>query len=186
MLTTELGMPWETSHVAQIDDVGVDVVVVERAPLWLSMLAPLPPTGRVNAIVSPNTFERVTRDSLFTIGIDPASPVGIALHRDVAAITASFLEQFAVTKANYRLDVSAGTSCPKFHSDVVHVRLITTYVGPGTEFVHQDRAMSVVRIATGSLCFLKGRLHATYGDSVLHRSPEVDDDGARLILALDF
>jgi len=63
--------------------------------------------------VPASTFQRVTRDSLFTISIDQASPVEIALHRDVAAVTAAFLEQFAITKANYRLAVSAGTSCPK-------------------------------------------------------------------------
>ena len=186
MTLTFVNAPWNAAEVERINADGVDVVVTARADraAWLAWLEPLPPTARVDRVVTPATVEMVAAESVATLGVATAASAELA--RDISAVAAAFLDLFGITAAKFRLEVSAGTVCPKFHSDSVHVRMITTYVGPGTEYMHRDAESDVVQVASGNFCFLKGRTHATHTDSVLHRSPKMDDTGARLILALDF
>lgn len=186
MPPTSLHAPWEAAQVQPIEMYGVDVVVAERvaSPAWLASLEPLPPTGRVDTVVTPATVEQVAAQSVACLGIAQAARTQLA--RDVTVIAAAFLDRFGIATAKLRLEVSAGTVCPKFHSDSVHLRMITTYVGPGTEYIQRNSESNVEQVAHGSFCFLKGRKHATHADTVLHLSPEMDETGARLILALDF
>ena len=76
-------------------------------------------------------------------------------------------------------------TCPKFHCDYVVVRLITTYAGPGTEYVRADSAGAIRRAGPGSLVLLKGRRHPTHADTVHHRSPPVAAGARRLVVAMD-
>jgi hypothetical protein len=76
-------------------------------------------------------------------------------------------------------------SCPKFHCDNVHVRLVTTYFGPATEY--QFAGEDAIQVAPlYSLVFLKGHKHPTHGDAVYHRSPEVPAGGKRLCVVIDY
>lgn len=75
-------------------------------------------------------------------------------------------------------------ACPKFHCDNVYIRLVTTYVGPATEYRFVGETM-VNQAEQGSLVFLKGRKHPTHRDSVHHRSPAIPEGVKRLCVVLD-
>jgi hypothetical protein len=89
--------------------------------------------------------------------------------------------------------------CRKFHTDVMRYRLITTYVGPGTEWVPDDavcrealdhppdcpcdankeivRNASAIRHALpGEVLLMKGDLHPNHRGAV-HRSPSLEGSG---------
>jgi hypothetical protein len=96
-----------------------------------------------------------------------------------------------------------GERCSKFHVDYVRYRLITTYVGPGTEWVPDDAVdraalehpplgvsaanrlivrdeAQIQRASTGEVLVLKGKLE---GDGAVHRSPLVMGTGqVRVVL----
>jgi len=97
-----------------------------------------------------------------------------------------------------------GNMCKRFHTDVVKLRLLCTYYGPGTLWAEPDAidkkyvskgtneqmikdASLVHQVATGHVALLKGALHeqSAFG-AVLHRSPSIEEFGqSRLILRID-
>lgn len=96
--------------------------------------------------------------------------------------------------------------CRKFHVDYLHLRLISTYVGPGTEWVvagdvrrdvlsqppfdpdEANRAIvrretGVRRARAGDVLLMKGRLGG--GDGLVHRSPPIEELGlVRVVLVV--
>ena len=92
-----------------------------------------------------------------------------------------------------RLAVVETDSCRKFHGDWVSTRLITTYSGPGTEWIDQpdaaryadgDEPRAINRLETGDVGLFKGRLATDH--PAIHRSPPIAGTGAkRLLLVLD-
>lgn len=105
---------------------------------------------------------------------------------DIAHLIRSFVRQFGLARANLRVEVVNKVSCPKFHCDTLHVRLITTYSGPTTQYVHRDAPETILDAPQGSLVFLKGHLHPTFGDRVHHRSPPMPEGAKRLCVVLDY
>ena len=93
--------------------------------------------------------------------------------------------------------------CQFWHQDSVSFRLLTTYRGPCTEWVHPDVSKATLRRKSAdskeaqSLChhdvaLFKGRGETTHGDSLLnhpgivHRSPHIAGSGVhRVLLVLD-
>jgi hypothetical protein len=108
-----------------------------------------------------------------------------ALAADVAAVAHSFLVQFGAARASLRVEVVTTNTCPKFHCDNVRVRVVTTYHGPGTEYVFAATPDDIHQGPTGALMFLKGHKHPTHADAVLHRSPMVPPGVKRLCVVLD-
>jgi hypothetical protein len=95
------------------------------------------------------------------------------------------MAEFNRPSVNLRIEIVDTQSCPKFHCDNVYVRLVTTYVGPGTEY--QFAGEEAIHVAgPGSLVFLKGHKHPTHRDSVHHRSPAVPSGSKRLCVVVDF
>lgn len=97
-----------------------------------------------------------------------------------------------------RLDVIDDDHCRKFHVDDVHLRLLTTYRGPGTEWLQPrwtDRLASgrmpppdaVRHLARGEIAILRGAKGATAErPGALHRSPAIAGTGVvRLLLVID-
>lgn len=107
------------------------------------------------------------------------------LANDVTSLVHSFLAEFERRSVSLRVEIVDTQSCPKFHCDNVHVRLVMTYVGPSTEYQYVGE--SDVRVSgLGSLVFLKGHKHPTHRDSVHHRSPAVPPGTKRLCVVIDF
>ena len=134
-----------------------------------------------------------------------AEPARAWLTMDVAVLIAR-LAHLADAR---RLRVSFGAvrtgQCRKFHVDYVRYRLVTTYVGPGTEWVPDEavrrealdhpldcpcdanteivRESSVIRHALpGEVIVMKGALHPDHRGAV-HRSPPIEGTGrVRVVL----
>lgn len=130
------------------------------------------------------------------------------LRRDIQLLADMFLTLFGLERIGLRLTPLKGSMCPKFHVDRVPCRLITTYVGRGTEWLphHEvDRSklgagsngMSdsvsgiisgedcIQTLASGEVALLKGEMwEGNEGAGVVHRSPLVAPED-RLLLTFD-
>ena len=129
------------------------------------------------------------------------------LREDVEELLRYFRELCGATRVRVVLGIKSTNACRKFHTDHVRVRLITTYVGPGTEWVPnvgvdrtalqhppgcpRDANRSIVRdtrhvrqTRAGDVLLLKGELFGGARGAV-HRSPRIEHLGLkRLVLAM--
>lgn len=121
-----------------------------------------------------------------------------ALHRalveDAALLARLFCDAMGLATFELRLEVVRTDSCRKFHADYVTARLITTYVGEGTQWLDEADADRVAaggepqrihRLAPFDVGLFKGKLSA--GRPAIHRSPPIagTEGGARLLLVLN-
>jgi hypothetical protein len=104
---------------------------------------------------------------------------------DILGLVCGMLAVFDWRRIEVRFEVAAAQSCPKFHCDNVLVRMLTTYVGPGTEYIQRDRPNTIHQASAGSLVFFKGFRHPTHANTVLHRSPPVRQGERRLTVVID-
>jgi hypothetical protein len=115
------------------------------------------------------------------------------LAADVAAVAGLFCTAMRLARFELRLEVVRTDSCRKFHADYVTARLITTYVGDGTDWLDDADAARVAagqeprrinRMNAFDIGLFKGKL-ATERPAI-HRSPPIGDSGAaRLLLVLN-
>lgn len=129
------------------------------------------------------------------------------LKRDVRALLRLLFDVSRADAVTLRFGVVHSDLCRKFHIDYLRYRLITTYVGPGTEWVPNvsvnrnvlaspppdaDQANSLIikhpsairRAAPGEVLLMKGANHP-HGLGLVHRSPPVEHLGVRrLVLVL--
>ena len=113
----------------------------------------------------------------------------LPLRDDIRQLATRFAALMAVPTVRLRLEGIVGNACRKIHSDNVDVRLITTYAGPGTDYIplgaEPDEA-NLRRIPTGSLALFKGRAFNRAHAVCLHRSPPAADMAVtRLVLVID-
>ena len=106
MTFTIVTTPWNAAEVERINADGIDVVVTARADraAWLASLEPLPPTARVDRVVTPATVETVAAESVATLGVATAASAELA--RDITAIAAAFLDLFGITTAKLHLEAA--------------------------------------------------------------------------------
>ena len=131
------------------------------------------------------------------------------LAEDITCLVDMFSCLFEVEHVGLRLTVLRGAMCPRFHVDKVPCRLISTYVGPGTQWLeHQtvDRSklgpsacpesdhqrgtytseQDIRVVQSGAVSLLKGEAwDGNEGAGLVHRSPNVEG-ASRLLLTLDF
>lgn len=173
---------WTPEESAPVFAARHDVVVVGRpaaADLAPAVQRLAPATFRGS--VTPRGASRVVDEALRFVGLDAPG-----LAAEAGRTARSFLKTFGLARANLRLEVVDRQSCPKFHVDRVHVRLLRTFVGAGTEYCRAPAPGDVWAAPPGSLEFLKGTLNPTYSGELLHRSPQVPVGERRLCLVLDF
>lgn len=126
------------------------------------------------------------------------------LERDFLTLTQRLFDLAGTREVAFKFGVIASDQCRKFHVDYLRYRLITTYVGPGTEWLPNaevnrhvlgdppedaDEAnariiacpTAVQRAIAGDVLLMKGARHA-HGLGLVHRSPPVEDRGARRIV----
>lgn len=172
---------WNPDAVAAFDRSSADALLIERPPL--------PEVARAmhharahnwRARVSAADIDRHVAAGLAALDLD-CPP----LAADIAAVARSFLAQFDAESASLRIEVVTTDTCPKFHCDNIRVRVVTTYHGPGTEYVDTAAPDDIRGAPTGALLLLKGHKHPTHADAVLHRSPMVPAGEKRLCVVLD-
>lgn len=118
------------------------------------------------------------------------------LVEDIGNLADTFADVTASDLVDIRLERIDHDACWKFHRDTVEARLVTTYRGPGTEWVrmsHADQALDRQREYSGplerlrdhSVALFKGKL-AGSSNGIVHRSPPMDGSGrTRLFLCLN-
>ncbi|MDV6345731.1 DUF1826 domain-containing protein [Nitrosomonas sp. Is37] len=131
-----------------------------------------------------------------------------AFIEDVNWLVEMFACLFDLESVGLRLNILTKTMCPRFHTDKVPCRLITTYAGKGTEWLDSntiDRVMlaacneskekaeefarqyPIQSLQEGDIALFKGERWGEQDDyGVIHRSPTLDRNETRLLLTLDF
>lgn len=120
---------------------------------------------------------------------------GAMLARDIVDLATRFAALLAIDRVAIRLEVVETDACRRFHADYVAVRLICSYVGPGTQWLDNRDAAALGEgadlaeltprsIATGDVALFKGRDRTDM--PIVHRSPPVAATGElRLVLVID-
>ncbi len=160
------------------------------------------PTFASSMTVSPDSAFTSVSDAL---GTDDQGQ----LSESIAELVEMFCDLLGVERAGLRFGVLDSAMCPRFHVDRVPCRLVTTYGGPGTEWLqHQsvDRSKlgmgsrgksdlesglfkspdEIEQLNCGDVALLKGELWEGNEDAgLVHRSPAVANGDLRLLLSLD-
>lgn len=157
---------------------------------WLGALSPDRwPDGRFLADIRDVPAALIT---LFAqCGVPEGEPASGWLG-DITALAEHFVQVSGEPLVDVRLEQIAGNACWKFHRDNVPVRLITTYLGPGTEIVpleHGQTALDQQQAYRGPLRRLTPAFVAIFrggAQGIVHRSPPIADTGAlRSMLCLN-
>lgn len=126
-------------------------------------------------------------------GYGGSAALNHALVEDAVRLAELFCTAMDLAKLELRLEAVRTDSCRKFHADYVTARLITTYVGEGTDWLDEEDAARVAagetpqcinRLSAFDVGLFKGKL-ATERPAI-HRSPPIAGTGAaRLLLVLN-
>lgn len=120
---------------------------------------------------------------------------------DVAWLLRAYACLLDAHRVGLRLRVLDQAMCPRFHVDRVPLRLVTTYAGPGSQWLAEGalsrerlgdpaaepRAEAIRALQAGHVALLKGeRWEGNEHSAIVHRSPPVADGERRLLLTLDW
>ncbi len=116
-------------------------------------------------------------------------PARTKLVEDVAELARHYGAIMALDTLSVRLEIVTTDSCRKFHADYVPARLITTYVGSGTDWIEAEDAgrvrnglapRQINSLSAGEVGLFKGKLG--WGEPIIHRSPPIAGTGERRLL----
>lgn len=113
---------------------------------------------------------------------------------DILMLAGRFSDAVGADDIEIRLEIINNDACRKFHADYVTARLITTYIGQGTQWLSADDAArfrdgqeprNVRQLAVGHVALFKGWMWSAE-DPILHRSPPILGTGeSRLVLVIN-
>lgn len=133
-----------------------------------------------------------------------------ALAGDVNVLATMFSDLFDLKSVGIRLSILDKTMCPRFHTDHLPCRLVTTYAGSGTQWLPEytvnrsklghgsgglsdalsgiySQSSSIQQLNAGDVALLKGSgWLGNEGQAIVHRSPEIVKGEKRLLVTLDF
>ena len=136
----------------------------------------------------------------------------ISFYEDIQYLTKLFCELFDIKDAWLRIEAIDKPMCPRFHADYLKCRLVTTYYGPGTQWLpnnlvnrnklgHGNNGLAddisglfskksdIENLDIGDIGLLKGEAWVNNeGLGLVHRSPHTDTDSdyKRLYVTIDF
>ena len=129
-------------------------------------------------------------------------PGQAAFLADLAWLVRAYACLLDARSVGLRLRVLDGAMCPRFHVDRVPLRLITSYAGPGSQWLREGalprqqlggpqavpREGAVIeQIGCGHVALLKGeRWVGNENRGLVHRSPSLPAGQRRLLLTLDW
>ncbi|NVK72802.1 DUF1826 domain-containing protein [Marinomonas sp. CT5] len=130
-----------------------------------------------------------------------------AFVEDVMLLVDMFACLFDLKEVGLRLNVLSSAMCPRFHVDKIPCRLISTYAGSGSEWLHEAHVTRdklglggkvsdynsglkergiINQLNAGDVALMKGDEWPTsLGRGVVHRSPSASPERKRLFLSLD-
>ena len=97
-------------------------------------------------------------------------PLAALLAPDIELLVRRHAALTGEDRLGVKLEVIETDACRRFHADFVTMRLLCSYVGPGTQWCHADATDVVCDVPTGAVAVFKGRLQLD-PPTVLHRSP---------------
>lgn len=135
----------------------------------------------------------------------PEPSAGEALIDDVVTIAEAIAYLFDTDTVGVRLRLLTAAMCPRFHCDNLPVRLVTTYTGPGSEWLPEyaiDRTglgaptpdrpeivrdpNAIQRLQAGDIALIKGSgWEGCEERGLVHRSPSLEQGQKRLLLTID-
>ena len=134
----------------------------------------------------------------------------ISFYVDIQYLTKLFCELFDIRDAWLRIDAIDKPMCPRFHADHLKCRLVTTYYGPGTQWLpnslvnrnklgHGNNGLAddisglfsknsdIENLDVGDIGLLKGEAWVNNeGLGLVHRSPHTNSNYKRLYVTIDF
>lgn len=147
-----------------------------------------------------HTAEGTPADAVDALAADLPGPASVDLLMDIERLAVIFARLIGAETVGLRLEAITGPACHRWHADAVGLRLLTTYHGPGTEWLALGGGKDTARglnggpdgllraaIPTGAVAILKGEGHpGNTGWGCIHRSPPAGPGSrARLLLCLD-
>lgn len=188
---------------ADIANDTVNLAVWQREPsLGLNQAA----QALVNSRPDFRFQESGTPDSLYqSLSLQFADlPEGERLAADIHLLADMMSCLFDHETLGIRLSALNKAMCPKYHVDRVHCRLITTYIGPGMQWLPdqaiaratqngtplwskaQDDQLPHQHIACQAVTLCKGEAWpGNAGKGLIHRSPVPEPGLGRLLLTID-
>ncbi len=134
-------------------------------------------------------------------GMLPDLPGRAAVHEDVRMMSELLADLTGCPRVGVRIEVLDRAMCPRWHVDRVGLRLLSTWVGPATEWLNEDfadrrqlgsdevmtDARGIRRADAGDILLLKGEAWPdNAGRGVIHRSPRLEaPDLLRIVAVLD-
>lgn len=139
------------------------------------------------------------------VGQLPAPKLAKALLADVRLLAEATACLFDVERVAIRLRLLQTAMCPRFHCDNLPVRLVSTYQGPGSEWLPEAAlnrsglgapkpgqpeavrdAQAIQQLMPGDVSLLKGSgWIGNESRGLVHRSPAVLTEKKRLLLTID-
>ncbi len=198
-LATGIGICEAREGLAAINNPGKELVIWRRAfhsdvTTWLERLdASRLPDVRI--LIRPGDFRRAMEPLLDDRGM-PRQDMRDLLVGDMDDLVSAFAGITRSDLVDVRLERVGDDACWKFHRDYVEARLLTTYRGPATEWVHPQHAARALReqkrykgpveaLRNDDVAIFKGSC-AGPGSGIVHRSPPIAGTGhTRLLLCLN-
>ncbi|WP_292363817.1 DUF1826 domain-containing protein, partial [Methylophaga sp. UBA1464] len=143
-------------------------------------------------------------------GLLPDKPQRNLFVDDVRQLVEMYADLFELNSVGLRLSLIHETMCPRFHTDHLACRLVTTYHGQGSEWlteeavdrsklgpgaqgladhlsgIYQDK-VDIQQLNQGDVALLKGDgWMDSQVSGIVHRSPHIHKSEKRLLLTLDF
>ncbi|RUR37793.1 DUF1826 domain-containing protein [Vreelandella populi] len=135
----------------------------------------------------------------------PQPEAADALIDDIVSVAQAVAYLFDTQTVGIRLRVLTEAMCPRFHCDNLPVRLVTTYLGPDSEWLpeeavnrdglgapHPDRPEIVLNpdavqmLKAGDIALIKGSgWEGSEHSALVHRSPSLSPGQKRLLLTID-
>lgn len=143
-------------------------------------------------------------------GLLPNNPQRHLFIDDVSQLVEMYTDLFELNVVGLRLSLINETMCPRFHTDHLACRLVTTYHGHGSEWLREDNVdrsklgpgangladhlsgiylqhQDIQQLQQGDVELLKGDDWIDNQVSgIVHRSPHISKTDKRLLLSLDF
>jgi len=184
---------------AAIHQAATELVIWQRSlPLdlrdWIDQTeASTLPDLRI--LVKPDDLRPALEPLLDDCGLAPGD-MRDRLVADIGELVNTFAEITLSDYVDVRLERVSHDACWKFHRDTVKTRLLTTYRGPTTEWVHMADAERAIhqqkrfkgpleRLGDHDVAIFKGNC-AGPNSGIVHRSPPIAGTGVtRLLLCLN-
>lgn len=177
---------------ARIHEPDCNLAIWTRSPLdGLSVLFDGAPSN-VRFTSGLNTFAQNLPVQLSANGFAASGALDWLID-DICQLAEHFCEVMQIEALEMRLEIVTSDSCRKFHADYVEARLISTYVGTGTQWLTVEDAgrvrdgldpLATNTMSAGDVGLFKGKL-ATQTPAI-HRSPPIAGTGEkRLLLVLN-